>query len=491
VISTSGKPTAARGYDVLAEATSASEREQELMAKLARSQQALQRAREELKRRGDYHAAGGGGGNAKAGAPEKPDWSLALRYRLTAELRSELASVQASWQAEQKASAAKVHALQASLDAVTREKEAMVSRLLQEVLELQRLFAAVSAQREAMWATLRPEIRNAEKEHEAHVEELRDEFSAADSARAAECARLRADVGRLNAALTGVCEDLEDERRRRKQQTESSGREIERLRGDVERLTSELGLSQQMHARDVGQLRSAKTALEVEMEQTRASMTRSLENVTTEKEQQASELSDALRVLRQRGEEREASLQSRLEQTKLEASVEASALRARITHMRELQRLAHVGHDGTARQALILDSLKETDRRESPYWRGDRPPRPSTSSDADGDADAHAEARVERALFSCSSAFTPAMHAGAGPADQAVQPAATPASPRTKVLPRASTRSSKPVPGAAAANRPTTISTPRGGACGGGGGSTRGSTTRRVVAPLGMNVRYP
>ena len=238
--------------------------EQQLQLKLLRTQQALQRARTELLNRSE----GQRNKDARGSKQQDKDWTLALRFRLTSELRAELDRMTEGWEADRTEKGRQILKLEIALSTLKKEKEVMTSRLMQEVLELQRLFARTKAEREMMHEVLRPEIKKAEQAHEAHVAQLQLEITKLEGLRASDTQKLKADVGRLNAALTGVCEDLEEERERKKAMQATMGMEIDRLRADVEKLTTELGASQQLHAQDVAELRSEKNDLAMELTQT-------------------------------------------------------------------------------------------------------------------------------------------------------------------------------------------------------------------------------
>ena len=232
--------------------------------KLVKAQQSLHRARAELLHRSN--------GERERKALEKlrdKDWTLALRFRLTAELRAEIDSMSAAWEADRNAAKAKQADLEKLLERLKRDKELTCSRLMQEITELQRLYARTGAEREMMIEVLRPEIRAAELDHVRHQDELEREIARLEGLRISETQKLKAEVGRLNAALTGVCEDLAEERQRKKALQASMGMEIERLRADGERLTSELAQSQMLHAKDVAELRADRNNLAVELQHTK------------------------------------------------------------------------------------------------------------------------------------------------------------------------------------------------------------------------------
>lgn len=324
-------------------------REETLQLKLLKAQKELHRARSELARRHEHSAE-------RHGKEEhgKPDWTLALRYRLTAELRAELTRLEEGWAGDKKRAEATIHTLQTTLESTKSEKEAMVTRLLKEVLELQRLYASANAQREAYAAALVPEVRQAEREHREHAAVLQQRLEDVDTARHAEVGRLKKEVGRLQAALTGVSEDLEDERGRKRSQHASMSMETSTLRDTILKLSEELASSQSQHARDVGVLKKRISAVEVEHAQSVESLKRQLAIVSAEKASETGELARALQHLKAAKERNEAQLKADLEHKELQRKAETSALQARVRHMRELQQqaLAHV--TGKARQMLYV-----------------------------------------------------------------------------------------------------------------------------------------
>ena len=301
------------------------------------------------------------------------DWTLALRFRLTAELRAEIDSMSAAWEADRNAAKAKQADLEKLLERLKRDKELTCSRLMQEITELQRLYARTGAEREMMIEVLRPEIRAAELDHVRHQDELEREIARLEGLRISETQKLKAEVGRLNAALTGVCEDLAEERQRKKALQASMGMEIERLRADGERLTSELAQSQMLHAKDVAELRADRNNLAVELQHTKESLTREIGEERDAKDKQAKELSEALLYLKAKKEQNEARLTSELKATEDRRKAEVQALNGKVKHLRTLQQQAldTVVKGGKARQAAFMESLKTPGKKDSPYWRGD------------------------------------------------------------------------------------------------------------------------
>lgn len=333
-----------------------------------KAQQSLHRARAELLHRSN--------GERERKALEKlrdKDWTLALRFRLTAELRAEIDSMSAAWEADRNAAKAKQADLEKLLERLKRDKELTCSRLMQEITELQRLYARTGAEREMMIEVLRPEIRAAELDHVRHQDELEREIARLEGLRISETQKLKAEVGRLNAALTGVCEDLAEERQRKKALQASMGMEIERLRADGERLTSELAQSQMLHAKDVAELRADRNNLAVELQHTKESLTREIGEERDAKDKQAKELSEALLYLKAKKEQNEARLTSELKATEDRRKAEVQALNGKVKHLRTLQQQAldTVVKGGKARQAAFMESLKTPGKKDSPYWRGD------------------------------------------------------------------------------------------------------------------------
>ena len=235
-------------------------RERELTIKLIKTQKELHRVRRELTQRTELAEE-----QRRKTDDGKPDWTLALRYRLTAELRAELTRLEDGWAGDKKAAAAQIHTLQTQLEQAKTEREQMVTRLLKEVLELQRLYARSNAHGEMCVALLAPEVRAAERERRDHVGVLEQRLAENSALRATEVAKLKAEVGRLTAAVAGVSEDLEEERHRKKQQHATLSMEVQRLQAELDRVVTDLGLSQHKHAVDVAELRKARSTLEVEV----------------------------------------------------------------------------------------------------------------------------------------------------------------------------------------------------------------------------------
>ena len=77
-----------------------SPREQDLQVRLLRTQKELHRARSELARRTEAHAERQKKDSTGKAEEGKPDWTLALRYRLTAELRAEMNRLETGWAAD-------------------------------------------------------------------------------------------------------------------------------------------------------------------------------------------------------------------------------------------------------------------------------------------------------------------------------------------------------------------------------------------------------
>jgi hypothetical protein len=345
-----------------------SAREQALSLKLVKTQQSLHRARAELLHRSN--------GERERKALEKlkdKDWTLALRFRLTAELRAELDSMSEAWESDRSAAKAKQADLEQQLEKLKRDKDLMTSRLMQEVIELQRLYARTGAEREMMVEVLRPEVRNAELDHQRHQDALELEVARLESLRISEAQKQKAEIGRLNAALTGVCEDLHEERQRKKALQASTGMEIDRLRSEMERLTSELAQSQMLHAKDVAELRAERNNLSMELQETTEALTRRVSEVTAAKEKQGKELSDALMYLKAKKDQGEARLVNDLKGAEERRRAETSALNAKVKQLRGLQQQAldTVLKGGKARQAAFIESLKTPGKKDSPYWRGD------------------------------------------------------------------------------------------------------------------------
>ena len=331
-----------------------SPREQDLQVRLLRTQKELHRARSELARRTEAHAERQKKDSTGKAEEGKPDWTLALRYRLTAELRAEMNRLETGWAADKRSYTKTLTELQSKFERTKTEKEAMISRLLKEVLELQRLYARANAQREMFHVIDSTEIRNAERERETHVEMLTEQLERFKSGSASEHAKLVGEVGRLSAALAGVSEDLEAEREKKRQQKATMSMEIEKLRADVANLTEELAQSQSLHQQDTAELRREKSSLEVELASHRSDMTKQYAVLASEKEREVRELSTALKLLKVQKDKTEAALKADIEHKELQRKAETSALTARVKHMRELQQhaLAHV--KGEARKMFYV-----------------------------------------------------------------------------------------------------------------------------------------
>ena len=123
-----------------------SAREKALHSKVAKAQKQLHRTREELRRR-------------SADKDAKPDWTLALRFRLTAELRAELEAIETGWRADRQRHMGEVEGLQRTLSQLRAEKEASVTRLVKDLVELQRLHAHEASRGQITWDLLKAEVR--------------------------------------------------------------------------------------------------------------------------------------------------------------------------------------------------------------------------------------------------------------------------------------------------------------------------------------------
>ena len=350
-----------------------SPREEAIALKLVRTQQALQKAKADLRRRDQAEKEQHVPGAAVGEPPGKQDWSLALRYRLTAELRAELATVEGKWEADRQKYASELDKLREALSQATREKEATVARLMQEVLELQRLYSEAVAQRETTQDALQSEVTTAERSSDDRVGALERELEAARFALADQAAEHKRETLRLQAALNGVCEDLEQERKGRGHMEALLQGEIRKLRADVERLTSDLGHSQAMHAHDVAQLRGAKAAAEAQLEAETGSLKRQVAAMRADKERIHTELTERLHRSEEKRDASEAELLARLEHVERKHRAEAAALRVRISELRQVQKIALEHSTGKMRQVLLLETMKQPGKRDSDYWRGDDP----------------------------------------------------------------------------------------------------------------------
>ena len=91
--------------------------------------------------------------------------------------------------------------LQRTVTQLRAEKEASVTRLVKDLVELQRRYALESVQSKAIWAILRPEIREVEKAHEAHAEALEARVQESESLRSQETLALQRELGRVQGAV--------------------------------------------------------------------------------------------------------------------------------------------------------------------------------------------------------------------------------------------------------------------------------------------------
>ena len=222
-----------------------------------------------------------------------------------------------------------------------------------------------------MWAVLSPEVHASERAHAAHAEALVVEAERWQGLYRRE--KASGEATRLQAALTGVCEDLEDTRKWKQQQHSTMTLEIARLRGEVDRLSAELAHSQQAHARDVASLRAQKTDVEVSATSACERLEAELDTERSARAKEVYELSDALRLLKGQKDRAEEAMHSELEQLDLRRRAEVGQLNARVQHMRELQKQALALSSGKGRQVLFMADLQATGKPESPYTRGDVP----------------------------------------------------------------------------------------------------------------------
>ena len=191
-------------------------RERELQFKLRAALQALHLCRDELKRRAavalpsdlaampaDASATGGKGAPINAYAARlgeaKPDWSLALRWRLTSELRGELDACERGWRADRQRHLEEVVRLESALAKEQQEKEAAVTRLTKDIITMQRNYVSESVQGKTIWAILKPEIRHSERAHEWHADVLQREIDRLNSERSEATGTLQIEVVHLSA----------------------------------------------------------------------------------------------------------------------------------------------------------------------------------------------------------------------------------------------------------------------------------------------------
>ena len=219
-------------------------RERELQFKLRAALQALHLCRDELKRRAavalpsdlaampaDASATGGKGAPINAYAARlgeaKPDWSLALRWRLTSELRGELDACERGWRADRQRHLEEVVRLERALAKEQQEKEAAVTRLTKDIITMQRNYASESVQGKTIWAILKPEIRHAERAHEWHADVLQREIDRLNSERSEATGTLQIEVVHLRDALCQMKEDLADEKARKQLMRDQLTTEVE------------------------------------------------------------------------------------------------------------------------------------------------------------------------------------------------------------------------------------------------------------------------
>lgn len=328
------------------------ERELQLERKRLRSQQALSRTREEVRLRYQQSKAA----EDAAAAAEKPDWSLALRFRLTAELRAELEQMEASWRSDRLRHMDEVATLERALADVRFDKEEAVTRLRREQLDLQRTYAVDSAQGKAIWGILKPELRHAEKLHEAHVEVLRRELEEERAVRERQTMALHSDLDRHKAALAQALDDLADERARREGQHKTSSAEIERLQSDIRRVSKELNESREAHRNDVSVLRTEARTVGVELETTRRQLVEENHALSASKELCVDTLTAEVARLSEARSQQAAEAEARLAEAECRRRAETASLAARVTHLRQAQQeaLEHIPK-GKGRQLLYLE----------------------------------------------------------------------------------------------------------------------------------------
>ena len=151
----------------------------------------------------DASATGGKGAPINAYAARlgeaKPDWSLALRWRLTSELRGELDACERGWRADRQRHLEEVVRLERALAKEQQEKEAAVTRLTKDIITMQRNYVSESVQGKTIWAILKPEIRHSERAHEWHADVLQREIDRLNSERSEATGTLQIEVVHLSA----------------------------------------------------------------------------------------------------------------------------------------------------------------------------------------------------------------------------------------------------------------------------------------------------
>ena len=339
------------------------DREKQLSAKLERQQQALHRAKDELKRRSAAAES--------ARQQEKPDWSLALRFRLTSELRAEIDQMEYGWRADRKRYMSEIEALTKQLATTRQEKEAAVTKLMKEVVAVKRLYAVESVQGKAIWSVLKPEIRQAEKERQFHADALQAEVDRVQAMRSQETAALQSEVSRLREALTSALEDVQDERTHKHQQHVTLTTEISRLQGNVDKLTDELETSRQAHQRDTLDARREVRQVREELASTREKLTRQCDLLAAAKEHAECELTAEVARVTTQKVQAEAEMRQALHEAEQRRQADVAVLNSRVAQLRQLQQEAlSFIPSGPGRQMLFLESLKSTSKPSSMSRRG-------------------------------------------------------------------------------------------------------------------------
>ena len=358
------------------------QRERELHLKLNRTLQALHRCRDELRSRAAValpsDAAAGVPTEAASASPRggepKPDWSLALRFRLTSELRAELEQMETGWRADRQRHLDEVARLERALSKERTDKEQAVTQLTKDLIVLQRMYASESVQGRAMWAVLTPEIRHAERAHEWHTDQLKSQNDELRLILAQQTTALQEELARQKAALATALEDLADERARTQQMQATHARETERLQATLDGRMRDLEDSRQQHRTDVNELRRQVRRGEDELEQVRRTLTTELAGTRQNAERTERELRSEIEHLHAQQREQQAVAKAALVASEQRRLAEGRTLSARVSHLRQLQQEAlEFIPSGPGRQMLYMESLKAT-KPDSPYTRGMDPP---------------------------------------------------------------------------------------------------------------------
>ena len=371
-------------------------RERELQFKLRAALQALHLCRDELKRRAavalpsdlaampaDASATGGTGAPINAYAARlgeaKPDWSLALRWRLTSELRGELDACERGWRADRQRHLEEVVRLERALAKEQQEKEAAVTRLTKDIITMQRNYASESVQGKTIWAILKPEIRHAERAHEWHADVLQREIDRLNTERSEATGTLQIEVVHLRDALCHMQEDLADEKARKQLMRDQLTTEVERLQVVLSETRRELEDATATASASRVELRRQLREAAEEADRTRLRLEKDVEEQTSLKVHIQTTLSGEVERLRVEKEKQAKAAKMALMQSEVRRVAETATLQARVTHLRELQQEALQWLPASETRSKLYMSSMKVDKPDSPYIRGDTPDRASSS----------------------------------------------------------------------------------------------------------------